>query len=431
MTQPPLPDRAPVASGASSAPEGTALVAQVARTLHSSALVAAQNAPVTWRRAVLEWSQAADQHSGRSYLETDTGIVRLPLEDSSLAALATHRRASARPGTGTWFAALVAVTPDGTVTSTFEWNARPYWNALGIRMVPTPGEALPSEPVPSLALWHQDLGRFPRSAEHLPGWLTEVAESAPPSAQHAAQPSPASHSGPVGPSAPLDPSPPLAITAPAGTTTEDTATFSALRTRLDSVGYPAEAVVLPDLGTTPGTVEGAMEVRGQAGGYVVGIRDYGTFTPLRETGTAQDAAAWLWEYLCRATPTPTATPRSDLEERANAYRPVYAAMYERVRVSGSERVTLDAGVALDRIGSLDGVYLYPWSTPLPARSLPPTAGPNVRLHQVVTGGPLLVDAEIVPAWFGQPGGSLRFRTVGTHVRELVENGTLIEVTVAP
>lgn len=413
MTQPPLPSRAPVPSGASSAPEGAALVAQVARALHSSALVAAQHAPVAWRRAVLEWSQAADQHSGRSYLETDTGIVRLPLEDSSLAALATHRRASARPGTGTWFAALVAVTPDGTVTSTFEWNARPYWNALGIRMVPMPGEALPGEPVPSLALWHQDLGRFPRSGEHLPGWLTEAGESASPSARHAAQPSPASH------------------TAPAGTTTDDATTFSALRTRLDSVGYPAEAVVLPDLGTAPGTVEGAMEVRGQAGGYAIGIRDYGTFTPLHETGTAQDAAAWLWEYLCRATPTPTATPRSDLEERASAYRPVYAAMYERVRVSGSERATLDAGVALDRIGSLDGVYLYPWSTPLPARSLPPTAGPNVRLHQVVTGGPLLVDAEIVPAWFGQPGGSLRFRTVGTHVRELVENGTLIEVTVAP
>lgn len=164
------------------------------------------------------------------------------------------------------------------------------------------------------------------------------------------------------------------------------------------------------------------------------MRDYGVFEVLQTLGTEREACDWLWDYLSQAPPAATAVPRTDLEHRSLSYRPAYAQLYAQLQAGGGAMVsTLPPGVALDRVGAIDGVFLFPWATPMPARSLPPNPSPTVRLYQFVTAAPLHVEAEIVPPWFGQPGGSLRFRIAedGVGVRQLLQRRSLIEVTVGP
>lgn len=355
-------------------------------------LGAAAAREIPWTQAHLEWSQAGPQHSGRAYLMTDSGIQRIDLPDGAVNALARLRQEQATPVTGAWLSCHVSVTPAGEITSTASWNDRPYWNASGLRMVPDPQEAPPASPVPSDEQWLADLRTFPRSAENIPEWLRS-------------------------------------------STAQPGAAAAALRRRLAEANYPLDAVVLPDALATPTTLEGAMEIRGTSGGrFAVGVRDYGTFEVLHTASSERAACDWLWDYLLAGTPQPRPTTRADLEQRSAAYRPAYAQVYAQIQAGGGAATvtTLGPGVALDRIGSIDGVFLFPWGTPLPARSLPPTTSPAARLYQVVTTRALYVEAEIVPAWFGQPGGSLRFRIAqdGLGVRQLLQQGALIEVAVS-
>ena len=134
-------------------------------------------------------------------------------------------------------------------------------------------------------------------------------------------------------------------------------------------------------------------------------------------------------------PLPASTPVSaiDLQHRSHAYQGAYAQIFAQLQAGGGALLTtLPPGVALDRFGSLDGVFLFPWATPVPNRSLPPTAnGQAPNLYQFVTTAPLHVEAEIVAPWFGQPGGSLRFRIAadGVGVRQLVTARALTEVRI--
>ncbi|HCX85089.1 MAG TPA: hypothetical protein DHV14_08145, partial [Micrococcales bacterium] len=349
---------------------------------------------VDWQSANVEWSQSGPQHSGRAYLtSSNAGIVRLDLPDETVAALAQLRAELATPERGAWLSALVSVTPDGGRTVTYEWDARPYWNATGVRMVPQAADAVPAVAIPDDEQWLADLQTYPRSPEHLPEWLRN-------------------------------------------STANPGAAFAELARRFEQVGYPREAVVLPGVagdGQTP--LEGAMEVR-QSGArrYEIGVRDYGTFEPFASVPTEREACEWLWSYLSAAPPVATAVPRYDLEQRSASYRPAYAQLYAQLQAGGGATLTvLPPGVALDRIGALDGVFLFPWATPMPNRSLPPVTSSNARLYQFVTMQPLHVEAEIVQPWFGQPGGSLRFRIAAdnTGVRQLLRGGQLVEVTVGP
>lgn len=373
------------------------LLTEAVDALRAAAALAEQTPSKTWSRwdsAHLEWSQAGTQHSGRTYLTTPEGVVRLEVPDGAVRALARLRAAKADPTAGAWLAAHVVVTPDSDeVTTTFEWNQRPYWNAPGLRMVPQPGETVPAEPMPTDEQWLADFKTYPRTPELTPDWLRNS-------------------------------------TATPG------AAAATLRGRLDELGYPREAILLP--GEQPGPallLEGAMEIRAVGQRFEVGVRDYGVFEPFHTAATEREACDWLWSYLSAPVPAATPVPRQDLDARSQAYRPSYAQLYSQLQAGGGAMLTtLPPGVALDRIGALDGVFLFPWATPVEMRALPPIMGQqNVRLFQLLTTRPLTVEAEIVPPWFGQPGGSLRFRLAqdGEGIRQLVQSGALLQVTVGP
>jgi len=55
------------------------------------------------------------------------------------------------------------------------------------------------------------------------------------------------------------------------------------------------------------------------------------------------------------------------------------------------------------------------------------------LHRFLTAGDVLVRAEIVAPWFGQPGGGIRFTLADDFVgiRDLVVDGALERVEVGP
>lgn len=203
------------------------------------------------------------------------------------------------------------------------------------------------------------------------------------------------------------------------------------RARLAEVGYPADAVILPGDTADHPPLEGAMEVSTIGREVTVGIRDYGELEIVHRAVDEPAAYTWLWEYLSLPLPAARPVPRTDLHQRVDAYRPTLAAFYEQVRHAGGPHLaTLPPGVALDRIGAIDGVYLFPWGTPVPLRALP-AESPDARLYQVLTAAPLEVEVEIVRPWFGQPGGALRFRIAadGVGVRQLILAGSLLEVTV--
>lgn len=374
-------------------PRRASLVAAVADALRSTVDAAAR----PWSSGHLEWSQAGTQHSGRTYLLTpEDEVVRLGLPDAAVTALAELRVHDATPDAGTWFSAHLTISPEGAEPDlVVERTERPYWNSSALAMVPPAGTPAPVPAVPSDEQWLGDLQTFPRSPEHVPAWLGS------------------SNAGPGAASA-------------------------ALRRRLTEAQYPADAVVLPtDDPATPGTapLEGALELR-QTGAhrFAVGVRDYGVFEPFHTAGTEREAADWLWNLLVAPLPAATPVAAQDLQYRSYAYQGAYAQIFAQLSGGGGALLTtLPPGVALDRLGSLDGIFLFPWATPIPNRSLPPTAsGPSTRLYQFVTTAPLHVEAEIVPPWFGQPGGSLRFRIAadGVGVRQLVTGRALMEVRVA-
>ncbi|GMA30168.1 glycohydrolase toxin TNT-related protein [Litorihabitans aurantiacus] len=394
-TAPPAP-LSPVATASAAVPaptypERAALVTTVADALRA----AAEQTGTPWASAHLEWSQAGTQHSGRAYVYDAAGaLTRLSLPDPAVNALAELRSRDAAPGTGTWLSAHLALTPDttGEPHLVVEHARRPYWNTPQTRMLIDDGAPVPDQPFPSDEQWVADLATFPRAPEHVPDWLRSAS---------------------AGPGA----------------------ASAALRERLTQAQYPGDAVVLigDPAGATP--LEGALELR-QTGPqrFAVGVRDYGVFESFHSAGSEREAADWLWDLLVAPLPAATPVAAQDLQHRSHAYQGAYAQIFAQLQAGGGALLTtLPPGVALDRLGSIDGIFLFPWATPIPNRSLPASAsGPNTRLYQFVTTAPLHVEAEIVPPWFGQPGGSLRFRIAadGVGVRQLVTSRALLEVRVA-
>ena len=123
---------------------------------------------------------------------------------------------------------------------------------------------------------------------------------------------------------------------------------------------------------------------------------------------------------------------AEYEALATAAAGHYAELRARL-AEGDLLITLPPELALDRIGALDGVLLFPAGTSVEARALPPTAlVDGAELHRFVTAGDVLVRADLVQPWFGQPGGALRFTLAEDFrgVRDLVVAGALERVTLA-
>jgi Tuberculosis necrotizing toxin len=91
-----------------------------------------------------------------------------------------------------------------------------------------------------------------------------------------------------------------------------------------------------------------------------------------------------------------------------------------------EPVVLEPGAVLDRFGDPAGRVFVADGTPYPQRSLPPDHQAH-GYHRYHVDLPLPVWYTVSAAWFGQPGGGVRYRT--THsVTELVALGYLTDVT---
>ena len=206
--------------------------------------------------------------------------------------------------------------------------------------------------------------------------------------------------------------------------------FDQLRQQLDARGIPKNAVVLPGDEVRP--LEGALEVLATDGGFELATLDYGRAAPLARDDTAAGIARLLLAYVDRPLPAPRTLPVAEFEALATAAAGHYAELRTRL-AEGDLLITLPPELALDRIGALDGVLLFPAGTSVEARALPPTAlVDGAELHRFVTAGDVLVHADLVQPWFGQPGGALRFTLAEDFrgVRDLVVAGALERVTLA-
>lgn len=331
----------------------------------------------------LEWSQAGTHHSGRLLVGTEQSAARVPVPEPVTVQMAQLRALMARPGTGTWLSAVVRIT-GGQPSLHFNYTQRPYWNSPGGSMLERPDGA----PVPDEARWAADLRRYPRDRNHLLPWL--------------------------------------AVQVVAGDET------TRLRQALDQAGFPAGGVALPGSDVAP--FEGTVTlVRHSSAHYSLQIIDYGQHEFIAEYSTEELGCRAVWDYVHQPLPAPTPLPRADLAQRAQAAQPAYADLRRRLERAGPGGIitNLAAGVPFDRIGVLDGLYFFPWQTPWPHRSLPETAnGPGAGQVVLMAAAPVEVQAEIVPPWFDQPGGGIRFRVEGARhqgLRDLVRTGVLLQV----
>jgi hypothetical protein len=212
--------------------------------------------------------------------------------------------------------------------------------------------------------------------------------------------------------------------------------FEDLRRQLDDRRIPRQAVRLPGDEAPPleaPPLEGALALVPDDGGFDLATIDYGRTAPLGHAHDEETAAALLLDYLDRPLPEPRRA--TDDEYRARAASTAAQAAELRPRLAEETLlIQLPAGLAVDRIGALDGVTLFPAETPVEQRALPPTAlTGEARLHRFVTAADVLVRVEIVAPWFGQPGGGIRFTLAEDFVgiRDLVVGGALERVEVAP
>ncbi len=206
--------------------------------------------------------------------------------------------------------------------------------------------------------------------------------------------------------------------------------FEALRRQLDQRGVPRNAVALPGDADEP--LQGALAIREQESGFELATIDYGRTVPLAVEDTSEGVAARLLAYLDQPLPEPQRLSTTDFRVLRAASEPHLADLRSRLAGGGRLLIQIPADIVLDRIGALDGVFLFPADTPVEARALPPTAlVDGAALHRFVTAREVLVNVDLVQPWFGQPGGGIRFALADDFlgIRDLVASGALTRVEV--
>lgn len=208
--------------------------------------------------------------------------------------------------------------------------------------------------------------------------------------------------------------------------------FSALRARLDELGFTDPYVRLPGDRSSAPPLEGSLQLRAAGKGYVVESIDYGTGLQVISAPDAQSAADALLAYVSRPLPEPTPVPLSTVQEWMSANAKHYDELRARIAAHGGMYIDLPPNIPVDRIGSLDGWRLTPLNTPFEHRSLPPDSiFPPATVHQFVTRADLRVGVKIVDPWFARPGGALVFMLPepGFAIRDALVAGYLERITV--
>ena len=205
-----------------------------------------------------------------------------------------------------------------------------------------------------------------------------------------------------------------------------------LRDRLDGLGLSRVHIQLPGEESQAGALEGALRVRADGSRFVLETVDYGEAFRLLTAGSEPEIAEAVMAYVSRPLPPVREMSRHELETLVGRIATHYRDLRARAGDAGSGGIVIDIppGVPIDRIGALDGVHTYPINTPFEHRSLPPTAlRPETGVHQFLTAGDVRVRAAITPAWFGRPGGGIRFTLQEPGLRDLVASGRLQRIQV--
>jgi hypothetical protein len=204
-----------------------------------------------------------------------------------------------------------------------------------------------------------------------------------------------------------------------------------LRAALRPLGLTPFDIELPDEDTAVAPLEGALRVRADGPGFVLETVDYGRAYRLLAAGSEPEITDAVLTYVSRPTPPVRALPRQELDRYAARVAPHYVDLQRQLgQEPGGFVIDLPLALPLDRIGALDGVHTYPMGTPFEHRSLPPTAlRPENDVHKFLTTGQVRALVAITPAWFGRPGGGIRFtlQEPATGLRDLVVSGRLLRV----
>ncbi|MBB3157814.1 hypothetical protein FHS07_001498 [Microbacterium proteolyticum] len=201
--------------------------------------------------------------------------------------------------------------------------------------------------------------------------------------------------------------------------------WKSVRERLDAAAVALEAVRLPGDRTVPW--EGALDVsEAAAGRWDLKTVDYGQARTLLSRTTKDEIASALYAYLLSPLPPHSLVETGEYERLLNWAAPHILDLLGRA----DQPLVIDApeGLLLDRIGALDGFFLYPARTSFEARSLPPSAV-DQPLHEFLTATTIRFEVQRTAPWFGRPGGGLRFCIVepGVGVRDLVREGRLTQI----
>ncbi|MDQ0893256.1 TNT domain-containing protein [Agromyces ramosus] len=208
--------------------------------------------------------------------------------------------------------------------------------------------------------------------------------------------------------------------------------FEDLRRALTERGFTAREVLLPGDGQEP--LQGALSLRPSGDGFELVSVDYGREAPLGRWDDAEQAALGLLDYVSRPLPAPERPNATAFAMLGDAASEHYDELRGRLATGGSLLIALPPRLALDRIGALDGVMLFPAGTSVEQRALPPSAlVDGASVHRFVSAADVLVRAELVQPWFGQPGGGLRFTIADDFIgiRDLVVTDRLRRVELQP
>jgi hypothetical protein len=211
--------------------------------------------------------------------------------------------------------------------------------------------------------------------------------------------------------------------------------MAGLRQQLNALGFSPFDIVLPDEDADVIPLAGFLRLSLDAGRYTWATVDDGTPYVLGTAGSSEAARELALGYVSRSLPAERAVRQVELDRLGDEVAAHYVTLREDMSTVGRRGLVVDlpSGLALDRVGALDGVHVYAAGTPLEQRSLPPSMPrPENLLHRFVTRSELRVRATFTPPAFGRPGGGIRFTLHQAQVglRDLVVDGLLQRVRLA-
>ena len=148
-------------------------------------------------------------------------------------------------------------------------------------------------------------------------------------------------------------------------------------------------------------------MRELSGGYSIDIFDYGQLHHLATEPDARSAGLHAWNYLSSPLPDPVSLSPTEVDHRVHAAAAGYSELGARIQAAGAGGIAtnLAVGVPFDRWGGIDGFYLFAWQTPVPQRSLPPSAAVDGAARVgFIAAHPVPVQAEFAPRGSTNPAG---------------------------